>query len=58
MNVGFCVGHQVFAREAKRLAYMTEEAREVRNAFLEKENRIFLRLGGCYDFKLSIQTDY
>jgi naphthoate synthase len=30
------VGQQVFAGEATRLAYMTEEAEEGRNAFLEK----------------------
>lgn len=30
------VGQQVFAGEATRLAYMTEEAKEGRNAFLEK----------------------
>lgn len=31
------VGQQVFAGEATRLAYMTEEAKEGRNAFLEKK---------------------
>ena len=30
------VGQQVFAGEATRLAYMTDEAKEGRNAFLEK----------------------
>ena len=30
------VGQQVFAGEATRLAYMTDEAIEGRNAFLEK----------------------
>ena len=30
------VGQQVFAGEATRLAYMTDEAKEVRDAFLEK----------------------
>ena len=30
------VGQQVFAGEATRLAYMTEEAEEGKNAFLEK----------------------
>jgi naphthoate synthase len=30
------VGQQVFAGEATRLAYMTDEAREGRDAFLEK----------------------
>lgn len=35
------VGQQVFAGEATRLAYMTEEAEEGRNAFLEKRKRDF-----------------
>ncbi len=35
------VGQQVFAGEATRLAYMTEEAVEGRNAFLEKRKRDF-----------------
>ena len=30
------IGQQVFAGEATRLAYMTDEAAEGRNAFLEK----------------------
>lgn len=30
------VGQQIFAGEATRLAYMTEEGEEGRNAFLEK----------------------
>jgi naphthoate synthase len=30
------VGQQIFAGEATRLGYMTEEAQEGRNAFLEK----------------------
>ena len=30
------VGQQLFASEATRLAYMTDEAAEGRNAFLEK----------------------
>jgi naphthoate synthase len=30
------VGQQVFAGEATRLAYMTDEAQEGRDAFLEK----------------------
>ena len=30
------VGQQVFAGEATRLAYMTDEAKEGRDAFLEK----------------------
>ena len=32
------VGQQVFAGEATRLAYMTEEAAEGRDAFLEKRD--------------------
>jgi naphthoate synthase len=32
------VGQQVFAGEATRLAYMTDEAAEGRDAFLEKRN--------------------
>ncbi len=35
------VGQQVFAGEATRLAYMTEEAREGRDAFLEKRKPNF-----------------
>jgi naphthoate synthase len=35
------VGQQVFAGEATRLAYMTDEAKEGRNAFLEKRNPNF-----------------
>jgi len=35
------VGQQVFAGEATRLAYMTDEAEEGRNAFLEKRKRDF-----------------
>ena len=35
------VGHQVFAGEATRLAYGTDEAEEGRNAFLEKRKRNF-----------------
>jgi naphthoate synthase len=37
------MGQQVFAGEATRLAYMTEEAEEGRNAFLEKRERDFSR---------------
>ncbi len=37
------VGQQVFAGEATRLAYMTEEAEEGRNAFLEKRKPDFSR---------------
>jgi naphthoate synthase len=35
------VGQQIFAGEATRLAYMTEEAKEGRNAFLEKRKPKF-----------------
>lgn len=35
------VGQQIFAGEATRLAYMTEEAKEGRDAFLEKRQRNF-----------------
>ena len=35
------VGQQVFAGEATRLAYMTDEAKEGRNAFLEKRKPQF-----------------
>ena len=35
------VGQQVFAGEATRLAYMTDEAEEGRDAFLEKRDRNF-----------------
>ena len=35
------VGQQVFAGEATRLAYMTEEAQEGRDAFLEKRAPAF-----------------
>jgi naphthoate synthase len=38
------VGQQVFAGEATRLAYMTEEAAEGRNAFLEKRKPDFSKL--------------
>lgn len=37
------VGQQVFAGEATRLAYMTDEAEEGRDAFLEKRPRDFSR---------------
>lgn len=39
------VGQQVFAGEATRLAYMTEEAKEGRNAFLEKRKPNFDKNG-------------
>jgi naphthoate synthase len=35
------VGQQIFAGEATRLAYMTDEAQEGRDAFLEKRDRDF-----------------
>ena len=35
------VGQQIFAGEATRLAYMTDEAKEGRNAFLEKRKPDF-----------------
>ena len=38
------VGQQVFAGEATRLAYMTEEAQEGRNAFLEKRKPNFKKI--------------
>lgn len=38
------VGQQVFAGEATRLAYMTDEANEGRNAFLEKRTPDFSKL--------------
>ena len=40
------VGQQVFAGEATRLAYMTDEAKEGRNAFLEKENQTLEKING------------
>ena len=38
------VGQQVFAGEATRLAYMTDEAKEGRNAFLEKRKPDFSKI--------------
>ena len=35
------IGQQVFAGEATRLAYMTDEAKEGRDAFLEKRSKDF-----------------
>ena len=35
------VGQKIFAGEATRLAYMTDEAKEGRDAFLEKRKRDF-----------------
>jgi naphthoate synthase len=42
------VGQQVFAGEATRLAYMTEEAKEGRDAFLEKRPQDFGRFPWYY----------
>ena len=42
------VGQQVFAGEATRLAYMTDEAQEGRDAFLEKRPREFGRFPWYY----------
>lgn len=42
------VGQQVFAGEATRLAYMTDEAEEGRDAFLEKRPRDFSRFPWHY----------
>jgi len=42
------VGQQVFAGEATRLAYMTDEAQEGRDAFLEKRPRNFGRFPWYY----------
>jgi naphthoate synthase len=42
------VGQQLFAGEATRLAYMTEEAQEGRDAFLEKRQRDFSKFPWHY----------
>ena len=42
------VGQQIFAGEATRLAYMTEEATEGRNSFLEKRPRDFSKIPWYY----------
>ena len=42
------MGQQVFAGEATRLAYMTDEAQEGRDAFLEKRERDFSRFPWHY----------
>ena len=42
------VGQQIFAGEATRLAYMTEEATEGRDAFLEKRPQDFSRFPWYY----------
>ena len=46
LGVGLVIwvgGQQVFAGEATRLAYMTDEAEEGRDAFLEKRDRNFTK---------------
>ena len=42
------VGQQIFAGEATRLAYMTEEAEEGRGAFVEKRPRDFSKFPWYY----------
>ncbi len=42
------VGQQLFAGEATRLAYGTEEAREGRDAFLKKRERDFSKFPWHY----------
>ena len=42
------VGQQLFAGEATRLGYMTEEAKEGRDAFLEKRRPEFERFPWMY----------
>lgn len=42
------VGQQIFAGEATRLAYMTDEAQEGRDAFLEKRRRDFSKFPWHY----------
>ena len=42
------VGQQIFAGEATRLAYMTDEAKEGRDAFLEKRPKDFSRFPWYY----------
>ncbi len=42
------VGQQIFAGEATRLAYMTDEAQEGRDAFLEKRPRSFAKFPWHY----------
>jgi len=42
------VGQQIFAGEATRLAYMTEEAQEGRDAFVEKREKDFSRFPWHY----------
>ena len=42
------VGQQIFAGEATRLAYMTDEAKEGRDAFVEKRRRDFSKFPWHY----------
>ena len=42
------VGQQLFAGEATRLAYMTEEAQEGRDAFVQKRPKNFTRFPWHY----------
>jgi naphthoate synthase len=42
------VGQQLFAGEATRLGYMTEEAKEGRDAFVDKRPRDFSRFPWHY----------
>ena len=42
------VGQQIFAGEATRLAYMTDEAEEGRSAFVEKRAQDFRRFPWYY----------
>jgi naphthoate synthase len=42
------VGQQVFAGEATRLAYMTDEAQEGRDAFLEKRKQDYSKFPYYY----------
>ncbi len=42
------VGQQLFAGEATRLGYMTEEAQEGRDAFVEKREKDFTRFPWHY----------
>src|SRR5690606_27552687 len=45
------MGQQVFAGEATRLAYMTEEAQEGRDAFLEKRPPDFAQFSWLYWYR-------
>lgn len=48
------VGQQVFAGEATRLAYMTEEAQEGRNAFLEKGSLTSEKINGYRKYCINV----